>query len=192
MVRSFAAVSAAVAFALLTGSASAAETYIIDPVHSQPMFEVQHMGFSMQRGSFNKVAGKVMLDRAAGRGSIDVTIDTTSVRTIDPRLDERVKGEDFFDIAHYPTMTFRSSKLNFEGDRITGAEGDLTMLGVTRPVALKVSNFACGEHPINKRAMCGAEVTTTIKRSAWGMNAGIPKAVGDDVRIAIPIEAYRE
>jgi len=192
MVRSFAAVSAAVAFALLTGSASAAETYIIDPVHSQPMFEVQHMGFSMQRGSFNKVAGKVTVDRAAGRGSIDVTIDTTSVRTIDPRLDERVKGEDFFDIAHYPTMTFRSSKLNFEGDRITGAEGDLTMLGVTRPVALKVSNFACGEHPINKRAMCGAEVTTTIKRSAWGMNAGIPKAVGDDVRIAIPIEAYRE
>jgi polyisoprenoid-binding protein YceI len=192
MVRSLAAVSAALAFALLIGSAPAAEIYIIDPVHSQPMFEVQHMGFSMQRGSFNRVAGRVTLDRAGGRGSIDVTIDTTSVRTIDPRLDERVKGEDFFDIAHHPTMTFRSSKLNFEGDRITGAEGELTMLGVTRPVALKVSNFACGEHPINKRAMCGAEVTTTIKRSAWGMNAGIPKAVGDDVRITIPIEAYRE
>jgi polyisoprenoid-binding protein YceI len=191
MARSFAA-SAAFALALFTGSAAAAETYIIDPVHSQPMFEVLHMGFSTQRGSFSKVAGRVTLDRTAGRGSIDVTIDTTSVRTIDPRLDERVKGEDFFDIAHFPTMTFRSSKLSFDGDRITGAEGDLTMLGVTRPVALKVSSFACGEHPMNKRAMCGAEVTATIKRSAWGMNAGIPKAVGDDVRITIPIEAYRE
>lgn len=190
MAGSLGAVAAAI-LALFTGSAAATETYIIDPAHSQPMFEVRHMGFSLQRGSFNKVAGKVTVDRAAGRGSVEVAIDTSSVRTSDPRLDAHVKGGDFFDVARYPSMTFRSSKLTFDGDRVTGAEGDLTMLGVTKPVALKVSNFVCGEHPINKRAMCGAEITATIKRSEWGMNYGIPRAVGDDVRITIPIEAYR-
>ena len=90
----------------------AEETYDIDPVHSQPMFEVKHIGFSIQRGSFAKATGKVTLDRAAKQGTIDVTIDTNSIKTIDPRLDVHVKGEDFFNVAKYPTMTFKSSKLD--------------------------------------------------------------------------------
>ncbi len=191
MTASHAAIAAAITLALFTGSAPAAETYVIDPVHSQPMFEVRHMGFSIQRGSFSKMTGKVTLDRAAGMGSIDATIDTASVRTIDPRLDTHVKSEDFFNVARYPSMTFKSSKLTVDGDRVTGAEGELTMLGVTKPVALTVTNFTCGEHPVNKRPMCGAEVTASIKRSEWGMNYGIPRALGDDVRIIIPVEAYR-
>ena len=66
------------------------------------------------------------------------------------------------------------------------------MLGVTRPVKLKVENFVCGLHPFTRNPLCGAEVTTTIRRSEWGMTKGIPKAVGDDVKIMIPVEAYRE
>jgi len=183
---------AALALIVAAPGAAAEDTYDLDPVHSQPMFEVRHMGFSLQRGAFGKATGKVALDRLARKGTIDVTIDTTSIKTIDPRLDAHVKGEDFFNVAKYPTMTFKSSNLIYDGDRVVGAEGELTMIGVTRPVALKVANFVCGDHPMNRKAMCGAEVTTTIKRFEWGMSYGIPKAVGDEVRIMIPVEAYKE
>src|SRR5271165_7366183 len=183
---------AALALIVATPVAAAEDIYDIDPVHSQPMFEIRHMGFSLQHGSFAKATGKVTLDRVAKKGAIDVTIDTASIRTIDPRLDAHVKGEDFFNVAKYPTMTFKSSDLIYDGDRVVGAEGELTMVGVTKPVSLKVANFVCGDHPMNRKAMCGAEVTTTIKRSEWGMNYGIPKALGDEVRITIPVEAYKE
>ena len=172
---------------------AAEESYVIDPTHSQPIFEVQHLGgFSTQRGSFGKMSGKIMLDRAAKKGAIDITIDTTSIRTFSERLDVQMKGEDFFNVAKYPTMTFQSTNVAFDGDRVVGAEGELTMLGVTKPVSLKVVNFVCGEHPFNKNSMCGAEATATIKRSEWGMKAGIPKAVSDEVRINLPLETYKE
>ena len=184
--------SAALVLLVAAPAAAAEDTYDVDPVHSQPMFEVKHMGFSIQRGSFARATGKITLDRVARKGTIDVTIDTTSIRTIDPRLDVHVKGEDFFNVAKYPTMTFKSSHLIFDGDQVIAAEGDFTMLGITKPVSLKVANFVCGDHPVNRKAMCGAEATTTIKRSEWGMNYGVPKALGDDVKISIPIEAYKE
>ncbi len=178
--------------AAVAGPALAQETYNIDPAHSQPMYEVSHMGFSLQRGNFSGATGKITLDRAARKGTIDVKIDTTTVRTSDPTLDLRVRGEDFFNIAKYPAMTFKSSQLSFDGDRLIGADGELTMLGITKPVKLAVANFVCGSHPYTKNPMCGAEVTTTIKRSEWGMKYLAPRTVGDDVKITIPVEAYRE
>jgi polyisoprenoid-binding protein YceI len=178
--------------AAVAGPALAQETYNIDPAHSQPMYEVSHMGFSLQRGNFSGATGKITLDRAARKGTIDVKIDTTTMRTSDPTLDTRVRGEDFFNIAKYPAMTFKSSQLSFDGDRLIGADGELTMLGITKPVKLAVANFVCGSHPYTKNPMCGAEVTTTIKRSEWGMKYLAPRTVGDDVKITIPVEAYRE
>jgi polyisoprenoid-binding protein YceI len=192
MTRRFAAASAALLLAVSAGAAVAEDTYTIDPVHSQPIFEVRHMGFSLQRGSFTKLSGKVTLDRAAKKGSVDVTIDTTSIRTIDPRLDTHVKSEDFFNVAKYPTMTFKATDFTFDGDRVVGINGELTLLGVTKPVTLQVANDVCGEHPFNKKPMCGAEATTTIKRSDWGMKYGVPKAVSDEVKITLPIEAYND
>jgi polyisoprenoid-binding protein YceI len=189
MIKQFVAAAAA---AIVAIGVSAQETYNIDPVHSQPSFEVQHMGFSIQRGSFMKSTGKVTIDRAAKKGSIDVTIDATSIRTIDPRLDTHVKSPDFFNVEKYPTIAFKSTDLVFDGDRVVEVNGELTLLGITKPVVLKVTNERCGEHPINKKPMCGAEATTTVKRSEWGMKYGLPRAVGDDVRIVIPIEAYKE
>ena len=171
---------------------AAEETYVLDPVHSQPTVEVQHMGFSMQRVSFTKINGKVTVDRAERKGSVDVTIDTTSVRSNSERLDAHLKGEDFFNVTKYPTMSFKSSNMVFEGDKVVAVDGELTLLGIAKPVSFKVTNFVCGEQPFNKRPMCGAEVATTIRRSDWGMKYGIPKVAGDDVRINIPIEAFRE
>jgi polyisoprenoid-binding protein YceI len=171
---------------------AAEESYVTDPVHSEPSYEIRHTIFSTQRGEFTKSTAKIMLDREAKKGSVEVTIDTTSVRSHDPRLDGILKGEDYFNVAKYPAMTFKSTGMHFDGDRLTGVDGELTMIGVTRPVALKVADFQCGENPFNKKPMCGAEVTTTIKRSEWGMKTGIGRSSGDDVKITIPIEAYRE
>jgi polyisoprenoid-binding protein YceI len=181
------------ALALPAVTLAAEDTYVLDPVHSQPMFEIQHMmGFSNQRGTFNKLAGKVTLDRAEKKGTVDITIDTTSVRSLNEKLETHLKSEDFFNVAKYPTMTFKSTNVVFDGDRVVGVDGDLTMIGVTKPVSLKVENFRCGDHPFNKKPMCGAEASVTIKRSEWGMKYGIPKAVSDDVRLILPIEAYKE
>jgi polyisoprenoid-binding protein YceI len=192
MTRSFISAALALVLVIPLMAMAAEETYVIEPVHSQPIWEVQHMGFSMQRGSFTKLGGKVIIDRVARKGSVDVTIDTGSVRSFSDRLDEHLKGEDWLNVARYPTMTFKSSDLVFDGDKVVAINGDLTMLGVAKPVSLKVASFACGEHPFNKKPMCGAEATTTIKRSEWGLKAGLPKAASDEVKITLPIEAFRE
>ena len=192
MTRLLAAATVALALAITAGRAAAQETYTIDPVHSQPIFEARHMGFSQQRGSFAKSTGKITLDRAAKKGTVEVVIDTTSIRTYDPRLDEQMKSENFFNVAKYPTLTFKGNNVVFDGDRVVQVDGDLTMLGVTKPVTLKVANFVCGEHPSNKRPMCGAEATTTIMRSDWGMKYALPKSVSDEIKLTIPIEAYRD
>ena len=192
MIRQLSAVAVASIVAAGATGVAAQETYVIDPVHSQPIFEARHMGFSQQRGSFAKSTGKITLDRAAKTGSVDIVIDTTSIRTYDGRLDDQMKSENFFNVAKYPTMEFKGNKMVFDGDRVVQVDGDLTLLGVTKPVSLKVTNFVCGEHPMNKKPMCGAEATTTIMRSEWGMKYGLPKAVSDEIKLTIPIEAYKE
>ena len=181
------------ALAIVAAPIAAQETYVLDPVHSQPGFEARHIGYSLQYGAFGKVQGKVVLDRAARNASVDITIDAASIRTFDPRLDAIVKGERFFNVEKFPTVTFRSTSVRFDGDRITGVDGNLTMAGATRPVTLKVADFACGENPFNKKAMCGCNASATIKRSDWGMVAGLPAgAPGDEIVLRIPVEAYRE
>lgn len=185
--------SAVLVFALAqTVAAFGQETYVIDPNHTIPRFEIFHAGYSLQRGSFSNTTGRITLDRAAKKGTIDATIDVAMVNTNQAARDAELKSERFFNVALYPTMTFKSSNLRFDGDSLVGADGELTLLGVARPVTLAVANFKCGPHPLNKAVqMCGAEVTTSIKRSAWGMSSGIPSPA-DDVKIAIPIEAIRE
>lgn len=182
----------AVCSAALAASALAApESYTVDPRHTFPVFEVNHLGFSTQRGRFNKASGKITLDRAAKTGSIDVAIDTASIDMGIEKWDEHMRSEDFFNVAKFPTMTFKSTKVSFDGDKLVGAEGDFTLLGVTKPVKLTVAGFRCGENPIAKKQACGADVTTSIKRSEFGMTKYLP-GVGDDIRILIPVEAFKD
>ncbi|HLX28173.1 MAG TPA: YceI family protein [Casimicrobiaceae bacterium] len=173
--------------------ALAADVYVLDPVHSQPQWEATHIGFSKQHGNFGKLEGKVMLDRSAKTGRIDVTIETSSIRTYDARLDAIVKGERYFDVEKYPTITFHSTDVKFDGDRLVAANGELTMHGVTKPVMLTVADFKCGANTFNKKPMCAAEATTTIKRSDFGMTNGLNIGnPGDEIRITLPVEAYLE
>lgn len=179
--------------AVTTAGVAAAQTYVIDPVHSQPLWETRHIGMGSQHGSFGKLSGKVVLDRAARKGEVDLTIDATSLRSFDSRLDSLLKGDRFFNIEKFPTITFKSTAVNFENDRIASVDGDLTMVGVTRPVSLKVVSFNCGENPFNKKPMCGADAVTVIKRSDWGITTGLNLGnPADEVTLRMPVEAYRE
>jgi polyisoprenoid-binding protein YceI len=181
----------AIAAAIATPAVAAPESFTVDPRHTFPSFEVSHLGFSTQRGRFNASSGKIVLDRAAQKGSIDVVIDTRSVDTGLEKLEEHLRGEDFFNAAKYPTITFKSAAVRFKGDVPVAAEGELTMLGVTKPVTLTISSFNCGVHPISKKDTCGADATTSIMRSEFGMRYALP-AVGDQVKLNIQVEATRD
>ncbi|MFO7188880.1 MAG: YceI family protein [Pseudomonadota bacterium] len=183
--------SVLVAGALAAPAMAAPVEYNIDPRHTFPVFEVNHLGFSTQRGRFNKTEGRVVLDREAKQGSVELTIDVESLDMGFETWDEHMADEGFFDTARHPTITFKSNKLIFDGDKVVGAEGHLTLLGVTRPVKLKVENFTCKPHPMLKKEACGADISTVIKRSEFGMTKLIP-AVGDEVRIYSPVEAIRK
>ena len=190
--RRLVAIAATACAFVAMGNVAAQEVYVLDANHTIPMYETTHLGFSVQRGTFNNVSGRVTLDRAAKKGAMDIVIATTSVVPTSPRLAAQMKGEDFFNVEKFPTMTYKSADLEFDGDNLVGAKGELTLLGVTQPVALKISNFKCGPHPFNKRTMCGGEATTTIKRSEFGMKYGLPLVASDEVKITIPFEGARE
>jgi polyisoprenoid-binding protein YceI len=185
-------ISVAVVSATLAASALAApESYTVDPRHTWPVFEINHFGFSTQRGRFNKSSGKILLDRAAKSGTVDLVIDTGSIDMGLEKWDEHMKSDEFFNVAKFPTMSFKSTKLVFDGDKVVGAEGEFTLLDVTKPVKLAVNGFHCAPNPVAKKDACGADISTTIKRSEFGMTKYLPN-VGDIVKIMIPLEAFKD
>lgn len=176
---------------MLTTPGYAADSYTIDPTHTWPMFEVNHMGFSTQRGRFNRTSGKITLDTAAKKGTVDLAIETGSLDMGMDKWDEHMKSVDFFNVAQFPTIRFTSDKLKFDGDKVVAAEGNFTLLGTTRPITLTVSNFRCGTHPMTRKQHCGADISTTIKRMEFGMAKYIPM-VSDEVIIFSPVEATKD
>ncbi len=181
-----------VAIASLSVSAFAApETFVIDSTHTSPRFEYSHFGFSTQVHRFDKTSGKIVLDREAKTGSVDVTIDAKSVNTGYPLFNEHIQGEDFFNTGKYPTITFKSTKVKFQGDKPVAVEGDLTIKGVTKPVTLTVTSFQAMPHPMLKKDAIGANAYTKIERSAFNMGKYAPN-VSDDVMLSINVEAIKE
>jgi polyisoprenoid-binding protein YceI len=177
---------------------AAPQTYVFDPIHTVPNFEVSHLGMTNIHGRFERAAGKAVFDPAAKTGSLEVKVATTSVSTGDAKRadgarsrDEHLRSADFFNVAEFPEMVYRSTRFNFNGDKVESIDGTLTLLGVTKPLKLNVSTFTCGPHPFNKKPMCGANVEGVIKRSDFGMKFGVP-AIGDEVKLAISVEGYPE
>lgn len=168
-----------------------AEDFTIDPRHTFPSFEVSHMGLSTQRGRFNSTSGKITLDRVAKKGSIELEIDATTVNTGLAELEKHMRAEDFFNVEKFPKITFKSTSVVFEGESPNRVEGEITLLGVTRPLSLSISSFSCRVHPMTKKYVCGADASATIKRSEFGMIYAIP-VVSDEVRLLIQVEAIRE
>ncbi|MEZ5671150.1 MAG: YceI family protein [Thiotrichaceae bacterium] len=163
----------------------------MDPNHTFPSFEINHLGFSTQRGRFNKTSGKITLDTTKKTGSIDVAIEVASLSTGLDKLEEHLRGSDFFDAEKFPTITFKSNKLSFKEANLVKADGNFTLHGVTKPITLKISHFKCGMHPIYKKQVCGADVSTTIKRSDFGISQFLPM-VSDEVNLLIQVEAIKD
>lgn len=187
--------AAAAAFALTSTFAAttvaAPVSYTLDPDHTIPRFEVMHNFFSNHMGAFMKSAGKAVLDAEAKSGSVEVTVQTASFLSGHAFMEGVMKGKDFFNVEQFPTMTFKSTRIGYQGDKPAMVEGEFTMLGVTRPVTFTFTNFHCGQHPRNKKDQCGGNLVGQIKRSDFGMKAFIP-AVADEVKLLIQVEAFKD
>lgn len=181
----------ALAAALAAPAVAAPETYVLDSAHSYPRFSYNHFGYSTQVSRFNKTTGKIIYDKEAKIASVDIVIDTTSVDSGFPVFNEHLRSEDFFDTAKYPTATFKSTKVIFEGDKPSAIEGNLTIKGISKPVTLTVTTFHAMPHPTNKKDAIGANAFTTVKRSEFNAGKYAPN-VGDEIRIDLGVEAIKE
>lgn len=183
--------SLVLALAAASPALAAPETYTIDGTHTFPRFSYSHLGYSTQLSRFNSTSGKVVYDAAAKTGTVDIVIDAKSVDTGYATFNEHIQGEDFLDTAKFPTATFKSTKVVFEGDKPAKIEGQLTIKGVTKPVTLTVTDFKAAPHPMLKKNAIGANAWTVIKRSEFNAGKFAPY-VGDDVRIDVAIEAIAQ
>ena len=177
--------------ALPASAMAAAGTYTVDPTHTFPHFEINHLGFSTMHGRFNATEGKLTVDLAGKTGSVDIKIDANSIDTGFKKRDDHLRSPDFLNAAEYPTITYKSSKVVINGDSSATVDGTLTLMGVSKPVTLAVDHIQCGADPMNKKEKCGFNATATIKRSDFGVNYALP-AVGDEMKITIEVEALKD
>ncbi|MBU6291897.1 MAG: YceI family protein [Burkholderiales bacterium] len=177
--------------AVVTPVFAAPATYGVEPNHTFPRFSYTHLGFTTQQSRFDKTTGTVVYDKEGRAGSVDITIDTRSVSTGSALFNQHIQAEDFLDTAKYPNVTFKSTKVNFDGDKPVSIEGDLTMKGITKRVTLTVTRFLAAPHPIQKKDTIGADAYTIVKRTDFNMGKYAP-AVSDEVRIDIAIEAMKQ
>ena len=174
--------------AVLAQPAAALE-YAIDPGHTYASFEIDHLGFSTQRGQFNRTSGTIDFDSEARSGRIEIRIDAASLDTGFDLRDEVLRGESWFNTQVFPDILFRSQKMIFDRDKLIAVEGSLVMLGEMRPMRLEVSRFKCGFNLALRKRGCGADAQGVLRRSDFGLQNGLP-FIGDDVRLRIQVEAY--
>ncbi len=174
-----------------TGSAGAAESFVLDPGHTFPSFEIRHQSVSFMRGKFNRSQGRVVLDPAGTGSRIEVSVDAASGDTGHAGLNQKLLGSPFFNVAQFPEIHFVSSDVTFKDGKPVSANGTLTLLGVSRPLTLDIRDYACTRQFLTLRPLCGADVHASLKRSDFGMTWGIP-LIGDEVNLAIEVEGVRE
>ena len=178
---------------LVAGSALAAPaTYDIDPAHTYPSFEADHMGgLSVWRGKLDKTSGKVVLDKDKGAGTVEITIDTTSIDFGQEKLNEHAKSPDLFDVSKYPTATYKGKLAKFKNGAPTEVDGEFTLHGVTKPLTLTIDQFLCKPNPTTKKEVCGADARATFNRKDFGISFGESYGFKMDVKLAIQVEAIR-
>jgi polyisoprenoid-binding protein YceI len=182
--------------ALLLAASSAVyaapATYKIDPDHTHPSFEADHFaGLSVWRGLFRKTSGTVTLDQAAGKGTVDVTVDVASIEFGHEKLNEHAVGPELFDAAKFPQAHYRGTLGGFANGAPTTVTGDLTLHGVTKPVALKILSFKCMPHPMLKREVCGADALGTLDRADFGISSGQQYGFKMETTLRIQVEAIK-
>lgn len=183
---------AALALATFASTAAMAKPvqYTIDPSHTYPSFEAPHIqGISIWRGKIDKSSGTVTLDREAKTGSVDITMDPATIDFGMEKMNVHAKSPDMFDVAKYPTMTYKSNSIKFTGDTPSEIDGELTMHGVTKPVVLKINSFKCIIHPMYKREVCGADASAELNRADFGIDYAVGLVGSPMVKLAIQVEA---
>jgi len=185
--------ASALCLALVTTTLFAAPAvYNIDPSHTYPSFEADHMGgMSIWRGKFKSTKGTVTLDRAAHSGEVDITVDATSIDFGHDKMNEHAKSADMFDVAKYPTATYKGKFSKFNGDAPTEVQGELTLHGVTKPVTLTLNSFMCKVNPMMKKEVCGADASATFNRADFGISFGQQMGFKQEVKLAIQVEAVK-
>ena len=180
----------AAALLLATGAAQAAPVaYDIDPMHTFPSFEADHMGISTWRGKFDRTTGTVTMDREAGTGTVDIVVDMKSADFGLPALDKVARGKELFEADKYPKAHFHGTLEGFADGAPTKAVGTLEMHGRTNPVTLEIRKFKCIPHPMIKREDCGADIYATLDREQFGMDAGKAYGFSMAVDLRIQVEA---
>jgi len=185
-------IAAFIAASAATAAVAAPDTYAIDPGHTYPSFEADHMGTSTWRGKFNKSSGTVVIDRAAKTGSLDIAIDADSLDFGHDKLNTHAKGADMFDVAKFPTITYKSKSIVFKGDAPATVNGELTLHGVTKPVVLTINKFKCIMSPMLKREVCGADASATFNRADFGIDYAVKMGFNPEVKLAIQVEAVKQ
>jgi polyisoprenoid-binding protein YceI len=182
-------VLASMAALIGTSAFAAPVTYTVDPSHTYPSFEADHFGgLSVWRGKFDTTSGKVVYDKDAKAGSIEVTVTMSSVNFGMPKLNEHAKGPEIFDVAKFPTATYSGKFTKFSGESPTEAQGTLTMHGVTKPVTLTINSFKCIMNPMTKKQVCGADASATFSRADFGVNFGDKFGFKQEVKLQIQVE----
>lgn len=167
-------------------------TYNLDPTHTYPSFEADHFGgMSVWRGKFNSSSGKFVLDREAKTGSVEVTIDMASVDFGLDKMNEHARSPDMFDVAKYPTATYKGTISKWEGDAPAEVAGELTLHGVTKPVTLKINSFRCMPHPMLKKEFCGADAEARFNRGDFGVDYAAAYGFKLDVLLRIQAEGVK-
>jgi polyisoprenoid-binding protein YceI len=179
--------------ALMTGSAIAAPvTYNVDPAHTYPSFEADHMGgLSVWRGKFDKSSGTIVLDKEKASGTVDITVDAASIDFGHAKLNEHAKSAEIFDVEKFPTATYKGTLAKFKDGAPTEVEGQFTLHGVTKPLTLKINQFKCMVSPMTKKEVCGADASATFNRSDFGVSFGDKYGFKQEVKLQIQIEAGR-
>jgi polyisoprenoid-binding protein YceI len=173
-----------------TAAAQAAPvTYNIEPMHTYPSFEADHMGISTWRGKFDHTSGSITMDREAGTGSLTIVVDMKSADFGLDAMNKAARSNELFDVAKYPKATFKGTLEGFTDGVPSRAVGMLEMHGKTNPVALDIRKFKCIPHPMFKREACGADVYATLDREQFGMDAGKAYGFSMAVDLRIQVEA---
>jgi polyisoprenoid-binding protein YceI len=170
---------------LLTAPACAA-SYTLDPRRTVPQFEIDHLWFFTERGHFGRVDGRLEYDDEKHAGDLEVVIDAASLDTGNDERNAVLRDAGWFDVGRFPTITFRSRRFVFAQGRLVAVDGELTMLGIARPLTLEVVRITCNP---GSSAPCAADARGTLQRSRYGMRSGLP-FIGDEVRLRIQVVTY--
>jgi len=179
-------------FSAATTATAASTTYTVDPDHTHPSFEVDHFGgLSTWRGTFKKTSGTVTIDTEAKTGTVNVIIDTASIDFAHDKLNEHVSSPEMLDVAKYPSAEYRGKFVEFANGVPKSISGELTLHGVTKPLALSINSFKCIQHPMLKKQVCGADASGSFNRADFGVNYGQQYGFKQDVLLRIQVEGVK-